>query len=200
MQRLHAAHHREIRHQRVVGVHEQLRPRPLDRHRLDGAAVARQPSLLDDAARLEELHRATVRHPVERHRQRRAPSASTPRSAHVIATRSESPASWNSGAVGLSEEKSMSRSLRMNTRPPATRPCTRPAICRISFAPRCSLVSTFLPRSTIDVKRDVVDHDGVESVHVERALSRRRHREEVRLLLSALEERPQLTRIGSPPW
>ena len=29
--------------------------------------------------------------------------ASTPRSAHVIATRSESPASWNSGAVGFSD-------------------------------------------------------------------------------------------------
>ena len=47
----------------------------------------------------------------------------------------------------------MSRSERMNTRPPATRPCTRPAICRISFAPRCTRVSTLRPWSTTFAKR-----------------------------------------------
>ena len=83
----------------------------------------------------------------------------------------------------------MSRSERMNTRPPSTRPCTRPAICRISFAPRCSCVSTLRPRS-IDVEElHVVDDDRVEPAHVERALPRRRHREEIRLLLAALEKR-----------
>src|ERR671912_601200 len=35
----------------------------------------------------------------------------------------------------------------MKTRPFSTRPCTRPAICRISLAPRWRRVSTFLPRS-----------------------------------------------------
>jgi hypothetical protein len=45
-----------------------------------------------------------------------------PRAAQVIATRSESPASWNSGSVGLRLKKSISRSESMNTRPPATRP------------------------------------------------------------------------------
>src|SRR2546423_951718 len=34
----------------------------------------------------------------------------------------------------------------MYTSPPATRPCTRPAIWRISFAPRYNRVSTLRPR------------------------------------------------------
>ena len=95
-----AAHHGEIRHQRVVGVHEQLRPRALDRHRFDGAAVAREPPVLDDAARLEQLQRAAIRDAVERHRQLELVGAHA-EAAQVIATRSESPASWNSGSVGL---------------------------------------------------------------------------------------------------
>ena len=45
-------------------------------------------------------------------------SARTPSSAQVIATRSESPASWNSGAIGRSDANSMSRS-RQDEHPPA---------------------------------------------------------------------------------
>ena len=84
---------------------------------------------------------------------RSSSSARTPSAAQVSATRSESPASWNSGAVGRSWSNLMSRSERMNTRPPATRPCTRPAICRSSFAPRWSRVSTLRPCSTTFANR-----------------------------------------------
>ena len=59
VQRLDRAHHREIRNELVVGVDEQLRPRPLDRHRFDQLAVAREPPVLDDAARLEQRRRAS---------------------------------------------------------------------------------------------------------------------------------------------
>ena len=126
-------------------------------------------------------------------------SAATPRSAHVIATRSESPASWNSGAVGLSDAKSMSRSLRMNTRPPATRPCTRPAIWRISFAPRFSLVSTFLPRSTTDVKRVssmiTVSRPCTLSALCPAAVIARKYG-----FFSSPSRKGRRMRIGSPPW
>ena len=103
------AHHREIRHELVVGVHEQLGPRALDRHRFDRASVAREPPVLDDAARLEQRDRAPIRDAVERHRQLELVGAHA-EAAQVIATRSESPASWNSGSVGCSDAKSMSRS------------------------------------------------------------------------------------------
>ena len=63
-------------------------------------------------------------------------AASTPMDAQVIATRSASPASWNSGGPGTSSSNSIRRSERMYTSPLATRPCTRPAIWRISLAPR----------------------------------------------------------------
>jgi hypothetical protein len=69
-------------------------------------------------------------------------------SAQVIATRSGSPASWKLGAVGRSEPKSISRSLRIHTSPFSTRPCTRPAICRISLFPSGLRVSTLRPFST----------------------------------------------------
>ena len=69
MQRFHAAHHGEIRHHHIVGVHEQLRPLAFHRHRFHRSAIPREATLLDDAASLEELHRATIRGLIERHRQ-----------------------------------------------------------------------------------------------------------------------------------
>ena len=69
VQRLDVEHHRDHRHELVVGVHEQLCPRPLDRHRLHIAAVAREPSVLDDPAAGQELQRPSVGDAVERHRE-----------------------------------------------------------------------------------------------------------------------------------
>ena len=67
-----------------------------------GLAVTREPALLDDAARLEQLHRLAVAQPVERHRQVELVGAHAERRRTSCATRSLSPASWNSGAVGRS--------------------------------------------------------------------------------------------------
>jgi hypothetical protein len=144
------------------------------------------------------VHRAAVRRAVERdrelqlvgaHAQRRAGERDPLRVAGELEL----------GLVGRSVAKSMSRSLRMNTRPPSTRPCTRPAICRISLLPRCVRVSTLRPRSTTLVKRVSSMTTGVEPAHVERALAGGGHRQHVRARL-APSRNGRMTRIGSPPW
>ena len=56
------------RHQRFRCVHQELAPRPLDRQRFDLAAVEREPAVLDEAARGEQLERPPVRRAIERNR------------------------------------------------------------------------------------------------------------------------------------
>ncbi len=55
--------------ERRIGVHHQLAPGTLDRHRFDVAAVAREAPILDQAAARQQLHRVAVGAGVERHRQ-----------------------------------------------------------------------------------------------------------------------------------
>ena len=56
VQRLDRAHHGQVRHELVVGIHEQLRPRPVDWHRFDRFAVGREATVLDDAASFEQAN------------------------------------------------------------------------------------------------------------------------------------------------
>ncbi len=69
MQRLDRAHNRQIWNELVVGVHEQLCPWPVDGHRFDRLAVAREPPVFDDPALLQQCDRLSIRHAVEGNRQ-----------------------------------------------------------------------------------------------------------------------------------
>ena len=91
---------RHQRHQLGVGLHQELAPGALDRHRLDLAAVGGEPALLDEPAVGEDLHAPGGRPSCRAAPAGRGRSASTPIAAQVMATRSASPASWNSGGPG----------------------------------------------------------------------------------------------------
>jgi hypothetical protein len=187
----------QVRQQVVIGVHQQLAPR-----RSTGSApppaVVREPPVLDQAARLEQRQEPTVGRAVERHRQLEFVGAHA-QAAQVSATRSESPASWNSGGGGPQRaEADVAVAQDEHRGHRATRPCTRPAICRISFGPRCMRVSTLRPRSITLVKRVVDDHR-VEPRHVERALPAAVIASRNGFSTSP-SRKGRITRIGSPPW
>jgi len=69
VQRLDRAHHGQVRNELIVGVHQQLRPWAIHRHRLDSFAVGREPPVLDYPSALEQRYRLTVRDAVERYRE-----------------------------------------------------------------------------------------------------------------------------------
>ena len=190
MQRLHAAHDGEVRHQRIVGIDEQLGPLALDRHRLDRAAVARKAALLDDPAPFEECRRALVGDAVKRDRKlqlirRDAQIGAGDRHTLGIARELElrrSRFQRREVDVAIAEDEDTSSG---NTAMDTTRHLQDLVGAQVQLRQHVL--------AALDDRREarVVDHDRVEPLHVERALPRRRHREEIRLVLRAFEEGPQ---------
>ena len=116
-------------------------------------------------------------------------SARTPSAAHVIATRSESPASWNSGSVG-SQRAELDVAVGQDEHAPALDAAVHAPGHLQDLVGAEVLLREHVAPAIDDVEElHVVDDHRVEPAHVERALARRGHREEVRLLLAALEKR-----------
>ena len=188
VQRLHARHHRHTRQQIIVTVHQQLGPCTVDRHRLDRSAVRRESTVLGDPPRVEEGECIAVRDAVERHRQVELVGAYAERSAGERDTFGV--AGQLELGRGRTERVELDVAIGEDEHPPAVDTPVHPTrhlknLVRTEMQPREHVA----PALDHVGEAGVVDHHGVESTHVERALSGSRHREQERLLDLALEER-----------
>ena len=172
----------------VVRVHEQLGPRALDRHRFDGASVRRELSALDDAAPLEQLERVAIRDLVERNRQIELVGAHAERRArHRDALGVAGELEFRLGGLQRSE---LDVAVGKNEHAPAFDAPVHAAGHLQNLVRAEVLLREHVAAAIDDVEELlVVDDHRVEAAHVERALAGRGHRQEVRLLLAALEKR-----------
>ena len=189
VQRLDPRHHGHIGQQRVVAVHEQLRPRPVHRHGLHRLAVPREPPVLDDTARLEQTHRFAITQFVERHGQvERVGAHAKVRTGHrhtlAVARQLKLRRRWPQRgeldvAVGQNEH-APARHAAVHT------PGHLEYLVGAEMEPR-----EHIAPAVHDVRKTrIVDDHSVEPAHVQRTLPSSRHRQEVRLGHLTLEKRP----------
>ena len=187
MQRLDTAHHRQHRQQFIVTIHDEFTPRPLHRQRFHRLAVRRQPAVFDQAARFEMRDRVAVRHAIERHRQFEG-----------VRLHAE---------VGAGERHALgvARQLKVGCRGlerfepdiPVTQDEHATVLHTTMHAPghlqdlvRAEMHAREHIAAAVDHvgEAGVVDDDGIEPRHIQRALPGRRHREEERLRDHAFEK------------
>src|SRR6266542_1423918 len=187
VKRFDRAHHREIWNELVVGIHQQLRPGSIDRHRLDRLAISGQPAVLDYSAALEKVDCLPIGDPVERHGKIELVRCD----AEVRARQSD--------ALGISRElklrlrrrerAELDVAIRQNKNPSARNTAMNTSghlqnLVRAEVQAR----EDVLPFFDEIAEARVVDDHRVETVHVQRALAGGGHREEVRLFCAALQK------------
>ena len=190
VQAFDAGHDREKRDRRVVRVDQQFRPFAFHGHGFHGAAIARQPSLLDDAAAFQELHGAPIGNPVQWHGEveligRDAEISACDSHPFRIARELEFGRRGPEGReidVPVAEDEHASAG---NTAVDAARHLEN-LVC-----PQMQLGEHILSALDDGGETRVIDDDGVQSVHIQCALSRGGHREEVRLRLLSLQKGSQ---------
>jgi hypothetical protein len=169
-------------------VHDELGPRPVHRHRLDRFAVARELAILDDAALLEFRDGLHVTRAVERHGE-----------LELVGADSEIRA-CERDALGVAGELKFRRRRPQRLEPDvavgenehaAAGHAPVHASGHLQDLVRAEVHAREHVAPAIDHVREprVVDDHRVQSLHVERALTRGGHREEIRLLHRPLEER-----------
>ena len=188
MQALDARHHGHVRQQLVVAMHQQLGPRPVHRHRLDLLAVHRQPALVHDAARVEELERAAIAQLVERHRQVQLVGAHAQcraRERHALAVASQ----LELGSCGPQRLELDVAVAQYEHAPARHAPMHAPGhLQNLVGAEVQAREHVLAALHQVGEPRVVNDHR-VEALHVQRALPGRRHRQQERLGLLRFEER-----------
>src|SRR4051812_19235433 len=118
-------------------MYQELTPGALNRQRLDLPAVTGQSACLNQATAGEQVDRAAICRTIERDRQLQISGIDAERRTgdrHPLGISSELEFRRRRSETGEVELSiAQNRSLAVGTRP-----CTRPAICRISLAPRYS--------------------------------------------------------------
>src|SRR5689334_8354351 len=188
MQRFDRAHNPEVRYQFVVCIDQQLGPRPIDRHRLDSLAVARQAAILDDAAFLEQLNRFAIGHAIERYGQIELVGGNA-----KVGARHRDPlgvASELEFRRGWSQRSKVNIAVRENEDSAALDASVN-APRHLQNLVRAKVETCENIFATLDdvAEASVVDNDGVEAMNIEGALTRGGHRQEVGLGLVAFQER-----------
>ncbi len=69
VQRFYSAHHRHVGDERIGRVHEQFRPRPIDRECFDGPSVPGKLAVLHHSPRLQPVNGVAIGNLVQRNRQ-----------------------------------------------------------------------------------------------------------------------------------
>ena len=189
VQRLNARHHGHVGQHGVVAMHEHLRPRTIHRHRLDSLAILGQAPVLNNAARFEMIHRLAVRQLVERHRQvelirAHAQIRTGQRHTFTVARELELRRRWPQRAeddIAIAQnEHAPTGHATVHT------PRHLQNLVRTQVHTRQHILAAINHVG----KAGVVDHHRVEPLHIERTLARSGHREQVRLLHRAVQERP----------
>ena len=171
-----------------IGVHQELAPGPLHRHRLHLAPIGGKPAVLDQAPRGEQVHRPSVGGAVERHGEVQVSSVHPERRAgdrHALRVAGELELR-RGGPQRREIELAVAENEDLAVGHPPMHPSRHLENLVGSEIEAVEHVAAALDH--VAVTR-VVDDDGVEAGHVQRGLTRRRHREQERPLDLPLEKR-----------